>query len=328
MIPTGVATLFLSANVTVGTGASFVIYPRPWQPILASATASGSTYTYTSTGNSFPQLASLVSLANGARTISCGIKITSTSNATNDSGMIVSGLMPRDNFSPFTAAVTPTIVLNSTTENGLPFTDTTTATQGGQQFLNYEQTESFAFRKGPTTFYKPQDPNDFTFRNYGYMAPYGQFTGTNAVKTEDLQMSEPFFVVGAIGTAASSTMLIEMVLHVEYTTGPFVNAIVNTGMGTMTADALSAGARAVFGAATNVVKEGISAGFNAAVSAYAGPVAGAIAGAASRVVTGAAGNIVNRLGNYFASTDISPNTALVPTGRRGGFNMASLMEVD
>jgi hypothetical protein len=320
MVPTGVATLFTSINLTVGTGASFVIYPRPWNPILASATATGTTYTYTA-GNVFPQLASLQSLANAARVISCGLKVTSTSNATNDSGMLTAGLMPRDNFSPFSLTGTPTVVANANTENGLPFTSTTSATQGAQQFLNYEQTESFAFRKGITVFYKPQDPTDFQFRNFGFMADFNP----GSVRSEDMQMSEPFFVVGAVGTASGSTMLVELVLHVEYTTGPFVNSIVNTGQGTLTPSSLTAAARAVFGAVTNVAKEGISAGFNAAVTAYAGPVAGSIAG----TITGAAGNIANRIGNYFASTDISANTALVPTGRRGGnFNVASLMEVD
>jgi len=312
-----VATLFTSFNVTVGTGASFVIYPRPWNPILTSATASGSTYTYAAT-NTFPQLASLQSLANAARTISCGLKVTSTSNATNDSGMLVSGLMPRDPFSPFSVATTPAVAANTITENGLPFTGTAVATQGAAQFLNYEQTESFAFRKGITVFYKPQDPTDYQFRNYGFMSDYN---AAPAVRSEDMQMSEPFFVVGAVGTATGSTMLVELVLHVEYTTGPFVNSVVNTDMGTLTEDNLSSAARAVFGAVTNVAKEGISAGFNAAVTAYAGPVAGAIAGA----VTGAAGNIVNRIGNYFASTDINNNTALVPA--RGGRRI-NMMEVD
>jgi len=317
MVPTGVATLFTSVNLNVGTGASFVIYPRPWNPILSSTSASGATYTYTAS-NLFPQLASLQSLANAARVISCGIKVTSTANATNDSGMLVAGLMPRDPFSPFSVSTVPSVAINTITENGLPFTVTTVATQGAAQFLNYEQTESFAFRKGITVFYKPQDPTDFQFRNFGFMS---DFTSPPAARSEDMQMSEPFFVVGAVGTATGSTMLIELVLHVEYTTGPFVNSVVNTDQGVLTEDNLSSAARAVFGAVTNVAKEGISAGFNSAVTAYAGPVAGAIAGA----VTGAAGNMVNRIGNYFASTDINNNTAVVPV--RGGRRI-NMMEVD
>jgi hypothetical protein len=324
LVPTGLATLYVSIVLNVGTGISLVIYPRPWAPILASTAATGSTYTYASTTASFPQLASLQALANAARVISCGVKVTSSSNATNDSGIIVSGLLPRDPFSPFTAAGTPTVTVNNTTENGLPFIDTTTATLGAQQFLDFEQTEAFAFRKGATVFFRPEDPVDLTFRNYGFMADYRAGSVTT-VHTEDLQMSEPCFVVGLTGTATGSTALLEMVLHVEYTTGPFVNSVVNTGTGTMTNDNVINTVKAVFGAATNVAKQGIAAGFNAAVSSYAGPVAGAIAGGIANGVASSIGNFVNRTAGYFGSTDMNASTALVPTRRGRGYD---LMELD
>jgi hypothetical protein len=273
-------------------------------------------YTYAATYN-YPQLTSLQSLANAARVVSAGLKITSIASATSDAGLANAGLIPRDPFSPYGASVAgPTIAVNTTTDNGLPFIATTTATQGYNEFLSYEQTESFASRKGVTLFYRPEDPNDFEFRNYGFLNAFFTAGSPSLIENEGQQMSEPCFVVGLVGGSTSGSYMIESVLHVEYTVGPFSNSVVNTGVGTLTVDQAIAAQRTVFGTASNVVRQGIASGFNTALSAAAGYVR---AGA-----SGAAGNIVNRLANYFSSSD-NQSTALVPVRGRRRYD---LMEVD
>lgn len=314
-LPTSLATLFFSVLVTpTAANTSYVIYPRPANPVLVSATG-GASYTYT-VGPQFAQLASLVSLANAVRPISCGIKVTSTASATNDSGLITAGLIPRDNYSPFliTNATPPVVTINTNTQNGLPFIGSTTATQGFNEFLNYEQTEAFALRKGATVFYRPEDPEDLIFKSTGVL---GAPTGGGSIAADDQQMSYPEFVIGIAGsTVTTGTTLIEMVLHVEYTVGPFSNSVVNLGTGSMTENTIMAAIRQVFPNVSNTVKEGIASGFNAAGSTLGSYIRDGAAGAA--------GNIVNRVANYFSSTDAQGGTALVPTGRRN----LGMMEVD
>jgi len=255
----------------------------------------------------FQQTADLQARANGARVVAMGVRLTSIASATNDAGLVVAGLLPRDDIVPGSSTTDNTV-------NGLPIDATTTATQGVTTFLNFEQTESFALRKGVSVFWRPLDPVDFTFRNWGTIDTLG--TG---------ELPENFcgnpVVIGIQNATTSAPTLLEVVLHLEYTQGPFVSSVANMGRGRMSTPFVEAAADNVFGISTNTVKEGISGGFRAIGGAIAGGV-GRVVGAA---IGGAAGNIVDRLGNYFSSTDAQGGTALIPSRRGRRVNM---MEVD
>jgi hypothetical protein len=244
------------------------------------------------------------------------VKITSVSSATSDNGLVCGGLLPRDNFQ--TADLSAgAVVVNTVTENGFPFnlgSGITTATKGFNEFLNFDQVESFALRKGITGFWRPLDPLDYVFKNAGVINV--SYLGGNA--GEDIQQAGNPIVIGLVGlTTSTSQLLIETVLHGEYTQGPFTSSVVNLGTGKMTTSFVQTAADIVFGAATNTAVEGISRSFAQAV----GGAIGSVGSAAGRV----AGNIANRLANYYSSTDAQGGTALIPSGRGRRYNM---MEVD
>jgi hypothetical protein len=213
--------------------------------------------------------------------------------------VLTAGLLPRDEYDPFTIVTSGGVTVygeQSLTVNGLMFNITSSGAVsniGYNEFLSFEQTEAYALRKGVSAFYRPQDPLDFTFRNtYLLNDPAtAQISGATPVQDTNEQPGQPCFVVGITGGTSSSTFLLEMILHVEYTTGPFVSAVVNTGRGSLTADQCQFAAERVFGSATNVVREGISTVFNAAIRGAAG------------VGSAAFGNMANRASNYFSSTD-------------------------
>jgi hypothetical protein len=304
--PTGLATLYTSGVIVTTSASSIVVWPRVFDTVLVSST-SGPPYTYTVAGVVFQQTADLQARANGARVVAMGVRLTSIASATNDAGLVVAGLLPRDDIVPGSSTTDNTV-------NGLPIDATTTATQGVTTFLNFEQTESFALRKGVSVFWRPLDPVDFTFRNWGTIDTLG--TG---------ELPENFcgnpVVIGIQNATTSAPTLLEVVLHLEYTQGPFVSSVANMGRGRMSTPFVEAAADNVFGISTNTVKEGISGGFRAIGGAIAGGV-GRVVGAA---IGGAAGNIVDRLGNYFSSTDAQGGTALIPSRRGRRVNM---MEVD
>jgi len=295
---TGLATLYATGFTTIGAGGVNTIFfwPRPFNPILASTTNT-TPYTYTPT-LTFPQLASLQTIANGVRVVAAGIKVTSTASATQDSGAIVAGCLPRDNYAPTTVTTgTPAAaVVNLVTENGLPFAvggGTVIANVGVNELANMEQTETFALRKGATIFFRPQDPNDFIFKN-----EYQLVNGLNAAGTvatiDDLQPSSPVLACGILSGTAAAPFMLEIVLHVEYTVGPFTAAVINTDRGSMTPDVVQRAADTVFGKATNLVREGITGGFAMGAGAIANwmvPGSGAIVG-----------NLVNRAANYFTNS--------------------------
>lgn len=323
--PTGLATLYSTTVFTPGaTQMAIFVWPRSSDPFLTT-TGTSNPYTYAtgSLPSSFPQASSLATIANAARVVSMGVKVTSSSSATNDNGVVTMGLLPRD---PVAVQVTSgsLVVLPTTTVNGLPLFATTSASVGSPEILNFEQTESFALRKGATAFWRPLDPLDFEFNEIAVNNPYSAGGGAGGAIPSQAIVGNPI-VIGLTGISTSSTVMLEVVLHLEYTKGPFVASVVNVGTGTMTSSFVERAADIVFGANTNTVREGITSGFQAAGNAIGGAIAGGVGRAIGSTIGRAAGNITNRLANYFSSTDAQGSTALVPSSRGRRYNM---MEVD
>jgi hypothetical protein len=238
MQPSAIASLTYKGIYTLsGTGQlSMVLYPRSSQPILSSVTASAP-YTYTASGV-FSSGASLASVALGARIISAGVRVESVNSSQTDQGIAVAGCLPRE------------VALNTTsnlTTSGLPYSTSTTATQGFNEFNNYSQTEIFPLRDGFSCVYRPMDPIDFTFRDTLVTVPNGY------VADEPLS---PFLVVGISGAAANATVMVEYTVHLEYTVNEGFTGVVNQEQGVLTTPELAKAAVATFQNATNTATPG------------------------------------------------------------------------
>jgi hypothetical protein len=237
-----------------------------------------------------------------------GVRVTSLANATNDGGLVTAGLCPRDNYIPvtFSGTSSPTLAYPTNTENGLPFVASTTATIGVNEMLDFDFTEPFPVRCGTTVFWKPEDPLDFTFKDVGQVVVPNN-------NPDEIQASYPAILVGVTGAASASTFLLEVVLHVEYTQGPFVASSQNLGTGKNTADQLMATTRSIFGQATSTAIKGL---VNTFVDSSA----------PGRLVKAGANYIANkfaaRLSNTYSSSD---NQQMVV--RRGG-RRYDTMELD
>jgi hypothetical protein len=249
-MPTGTATLTSRGVYTPASGTAFslVLYPWAQAGFMASlSTAVGGPYTYSvgATGlpQGYPTGAALQVVANGARIIAAGVRIASLASATNDSGVFTIGCLPRETVNGTSASLT---------DGGFPFTGTTTATQGYNEFLNYLQTESYPAKMGASAFYRPQDPLDYTFRNQPIIN-----INTPAANSE----LTPFFVIGASGLVAGQSYIIEQILHVEYTVSDSITGLINTDMGDMSIQDQVSAPRLLFEGKTDTSKSGVEGGF-------------------------------------------------------------------
>jgi len=302
MQPTKLAVASMNVVVTFSTAnSSYVIYPRLGVPIMSSVTQSPP-YTYTafaSPNGAFPQTAQIQAEANGGRVIAMGIKVISMASDNSNQGLIRIGLTSRDPDNPGS---------NDTT-NGLPLVPSTTSTQGFNEFMSYDQCDSFPLRLGSRCVWKPQDPLDFTFRSSGVITD----ANTGAGSTNEEQ-SSPCFTVGMIGTATSSSQVtFEMVLHLEYTQGPFTTSAGAAQVGTMTLDQAQGSVYQTFRGLTNLARMGVDGAVNAAYRGGTRLAYGAGAAVANNLVR----NIRNRLGNW-ASNGVNSQR----------WNQGMLMELD
>jgi hypothetical protein len=246
MMPTGTATLTSRAvySPASGTAFSLVLYPWAQAGFLASLTTT-SPYTYavgaTGLPTGYPTGPGLQVVANGARIIAAGVRIATLASATNDSGVFTIGCLPRE-----TATITGNL-----TDGGFPYSGSTTATQGFNEFLNYLQTESYPVKFGCSTFYRPEDPLDFTFRNQPIVN-----ISPPAINSE----LTPFFVVGASGLVTGQSYIIEQILHVEYTVSDAITGLISTGMGNLSAQGIIDTAKSVFDGKTDTSISGVEGG--------------------------------------------------------------------
>jgi hypothetical protein len=233
-----------------------VIYPWGFSPILSSVTASAP-YAYTFAPNSnWPSANALQTLANGARIIAAGVRVFTVQSATTDQGTLTVGCLPRE-ATNFTGAGNLPI-----TEGGFPYSIVTGPTQGANEFLNYTATETYPLRDGATVVYRPQDPLDLTFR-------HEIVDGFGTIGSQQETELTPFFVVGIIGAAASSSVMVEVMAHLEYTVADGVAGVVNTGIGSMTTPTAFGVLKSLFGTVIDTTKQGVTGGFRALGQGFA-----------------------------------------------------------
>jgi len=256
MQPSGLATLSNRSVLTLNAGLlSVVAYPfANGGTLLAFAAPVAGVYTYVnSPTTAFPGGPGLQALAEEGRVVAYGIRVVSLDNANNNQGLITLGCLPR----PQVANTSdPTI-----TADGFPNRPTTTATQGQQQFNNYLQTETYPLKDGASAFWRPQDPLDFTFRDAPIVSGAG---GGNLLAGVDLS---PFFVIGIQGAATNANILIEQVLHIEYTVSSGVLGVISTGTGDMSSQDVTSVVKTVFSDAVDTTMAGVTGGFQKALTA-------------------------------------------------------------
>jgi hypothetical protein len=227
---------------------SLVYYPWANNPLMES-NSFDSPYSYNGTTYTFPQGPGIGALSTGGRIVAAGIRVTSLQSSTSDQGLITIGCLPRDS-----AAFDTTTHLSS---GGFPWYTAAAATQGFNEFQNYLQTETFPFRCGASSVWRPEDPLDFEFRT--------QVTsGPNTPDITSYTPLCPFFVVGFSGTAPSAQFLVEMISHIEYTINEGTTGVVNTAMGNMSSVESCGVAKKLFGGLVNTAFQGISGGLSGA----------------------------------------------------------------
>jgi hypothetical protein len=265
MQPSGIATLTLRQVLGVNSSGalSIVFYPKGLGGIFSSVSAS-SPYTYTSATSTFPGGSSLNGIATGGRIVAAGIRIMTPSSATTDNGLVTIGCLPRDAAGP-----------GNDSYGGFPCLPSTTSTQGFNEFFNYLSTETYPLRCGASAVWRPEDPIDFTFRNYITNTPTST-TGQNVPLC-------PFFVVGVSGAAASSTVLVEFIAHIEYTVNEGTVGVIDTGMGDMTSVDSFDVAKKVVGTLVDTSFMGVSQGL-------------------TKAATAAGQMLIQQIGSYFGST--------------------------
>jgi hypothetical protein len=252
MMPTGTATLTSRSIISPGTGTSFSMVLYPWAQLNGFISVSAaSPYSYpggTTLGlpGGFPQGPALANVANGARVVAAGVRIATLASATNDSGVITIGCLPRE-----------TLNISNVTGGGFPSGPTLAATQGFNEFLNYLQTESYPLKMGASAFFRPQDPLDYTFRN----TPLVTGAGT---ANPPADQGSPFFVIGVSGAVPSQSYLVEQIVHLEYSVADSVTGVINTGMGTMGVQSIINSGKSVFSSLVDTTIAGVVGGLPAA----------------------------------------------------------------
>jgi hypothetical protein len=246
MMPTGLATFIRRGSVTLPAGGNYSIVCFPGQTgILVSATTAAP-YTYAG-AVSGPNPTAFKAVANEARIIAAGLRVTTMAPATSNGGIITMGCLPRDRLAVAWSAT-------AYTSQGFPYGTSATpanVTQGSNEFFQYIQTEQYPLRAGASAVYRPEDPYDYIFHDY--------LVDENAFQAnEDIT---PFFVCGITGAGASTNVFIEAITHMEYTVKPSFTGIINTEVGQMSTVQSFGAAKALLGEAQTTAYEGVDGGY-------------------------------------------------------------------
>jgi len=249
---------YLSFTVPVtagngGVGPCYIFYPRLWSPIYQGEYQAGGEfeqwfYNNTAVPDVFPQTSSANSVFEKARIGAFSVRITPIANATNDQGSISFALIP-----PFSAAAI------SAEGSGLrlPFgevagSDDIACTLGTQWLLQHPITQTVPFRHGATAYWRPQDPNSFTFQSW-FLGEDQASSVTNSDVQAQIASTQavPFIAVSLNSTSGTPSVQIEVVLHLEATIASEYDGIVSNGSAPHVIPAATAltGIRQVFGGA-------------------------------------------------------------------------------
>lgn len=236
-IPTALVRAYLNVTGTIdnnlGFGTCWVAYPRLWTPIYRgewdnSVTAAPWAYNNTSSeaGQDFPQTASAQRIFEKARISACSMRLTPIVNATSDQGSITFALIP-----PFS----PDGITNVNPR--LPFVqgghsaDDILCQLGGDWLQQHPLAQTVPFRHGATAYWRPQDPNSFTFQSAFLQQTEPSDAGdTSVTNTIAATQGVPFFAFYVSGATEGALFRLEMVLHLECTIASHYDGVVANGL--------------------------------------------------------------------------------------------------
>lgn len=254
-LPTAVLRAYYSATTqlapTNGLGQMFIAYPRLWSPIYTGYYEDGSpsqqwVYNSSVLPSQWPQTQSAQSVFEKARVSAFSVRVTPIANATNDQGSITFALIP-----PFSE----TGIQGPGDFQRLPWgevggADDIYCTLGTPWLEQHPVAQTVPFRHGATFYWRPQDPNSFTFQSW--MVDYAQAgIGSDLVSPEiAASQAVPFFAFCVSNTTSPQPSIrIEMVLHLEATIASEYDGVVANGSAPHVIPAAAAltGVRKVFG---------------------------------------------------------------------------------
>jgi hypothetical protein len=320
MIPTALTTLHQVFTVAGGlsSGASFVVIPRAWNPLMVSPTQS-SPYTYSSTvsigggglnvspaGFNPSSVATLQSLAASARVVSMKVKVYCTASATNDAGAVIIGLAPGDpsfysnsgNTAsligiPNSAVTSPSANANQVSTSGYPITTTlnsnsadalTNATQGFNEFTSEDWTDTVPLKNGASVFWLPQDPSSMIFSSdrirQTMLEQYNSSGALAGTPINGTPIQDPFVCIGVTGLNTASSFNIEVFLNLEYTVTSGASNVIETRPGAMNSIEQFGIAKKVGGTLNNTVEPDPEASLTDKLKAVGGSI---LKGGISRV---------------------------------------------
>jgi hypothetical protein len=247
MMPTGLATFTQRGTVVLPAGGNYSIVKWPNQNWILVSASLNNPYTYAK-AISGPSLSAFMAVANEARVVAAGIRVSTMAPATSNGGILSIGCLPRDRLAAAYAATVATSL-------GFPYGDNPTpasCTQGANEIFQYIQTEQYPLREGGSAIYRPEDPYDYIFHDYN----------VDPTAIQALEDVCPFFVCGVVGASASTNLFIECVTHMEYTVKPSFTGIINTELGQMSTVQSFGAAKALLGEAQTTGYPGVDGGYH------------------------------------------------------------------
>jgi len=293
MIRTGLASFLGKYSFALNNSGnkSFVVYPRPWQPIFYADQNNGN-YTYAPSSD-LPEYQGLVGIASGARVIAAGIRVFTLSSATADNGSLTVGLLPR-NTSPAQFYMQPgiggTVTTTQQTVVGqgsgqlnpiLPYAclkvggasysaNIPGCFHGFNEFQNYESCEIYPLKDGATAVWCPEDPTSYTFKSsllgasnvpIPVLTVNGPAINDGTFESVDMnEIAEPFWVIGVTGGSGNTAVEIELTLHLEYTVTSGYSSIIAPQVGSMSSVQSFHTAKSVFESTETRTKIGVKDG--------------------------------------------------------------------
>jgi hypothetical protein len=168
-------------------------------PVMASV-STAAPYNFSSLSPNYPQYTTVNALYEKARLLAAGIRIIPTMPSLSDGGSVTTALIP-------SIRVSDIVNFGQVT--------TLVGTYGFNEYPNFPESLVIPFKVGSSTYWRPQDPNSFVFKE-SVLTDSVLYSSSSSFSQETLQ-GVPFIVIGMSGTAASCQFTVEIISHFEGT---------------------------------------------------------------------------------------------------------------
>jgi hypothetical protein len=254
-LPTGLFTCYSRQSMMQANGiGNFTLIfncGRLQAPLMYSNGVSSPYTVSVQSPSTYPQYTAVTALYEKARLLASGIRIIPMQNSTADQGQISSALIP---------------AVRVADVNNFGCITTSTCTFGYNEYPNFPETLMVPFKAGSTTFWRPQDPNSFAFRE-APLTDSATASSSSTFTNETLQ-GIPFVVVGFSGLSTSqSQWVVEIISHFEGTIAAGNAGVIDLQRSPPVDDGTAIrAADAVFGVGNRTAKPGYYGSYNPSIS--------------------------------------------------------------